>query len=155
MVARGPQAHPGQGWTRISRDKTTKRVVQFEADSLRSILQFEPTDYWHPSATDELFSRQGLAASVGAQTRQDFPHSGIADEKPISARKGRRLLMALVRILRIVVNDPCLRRTLVTCTVSSWESEEPDERLHALFLTAARKSPGSGEFGDTVKARPK
>jgi putative endonuclease len=37
----------------------------------------------------------------------------------------------------------------------SWESEELDERLHALFLTAARKSLRSCELGDTVKARPK
>jgi hypothetical protein len=38
---------------------------------------------------------------------------------------------------------------------SSWESEEIDERLHALFLTAARKSLGSCKLRDTVKARPK
>ena len=29
------------------------------------------------------------------------------------------------------------------CRFISWESEEIDERPHALFLTAARKSPGS------------
>src|ERR1700721_3034006 len=46
-------------------------------------------------------------------------------------------------------------RSFTTCAVSSWESEELDERPHALFLTAARKSPGSCELGDTVKARPK
>ena len=46
-------------------------------------------------------------------------------------------------------------RAFTTCAVSSWESEELDERPHALFLTAARKSLGSCELGDTVKARPK
>jgi hypothetical protein len=40
------------------------------------------------------------------------------------------------------------------CAVSSLETEELDEGLHALFLTAARKSPGSCELGDTVEARP-
>src|SRR5262252_4550264 len=30
-------------------------------------------------------------------------------------------------------------RALPTCAVSSWESEELDERPHALLLTAARK----------------
>ena len=34
-------------------------------------------------------------------------------------------------------------RALTTCAVSSWESEELDERPHALFLTAGRKSLGS------------
>jgi len=46
-------------------------------------------------------------------------------------------------------------RALTTLAVSSWESEELDERSHALFLTAARKALGSGELGDAVKARPK
>jgi hypothetical protein len=35
------------------------------------------------------------------------------------------------------------------------KSEELDEFSHALLLTAARKSLGSCELGDTVKARPK
>jgi hypothetical protein len=35
------------------------------------------------------------------------------------------------------------------------ESEELEERLHALFLTAARQSPGSCQLGDTMEARPK
>src|SRR5215470_15624741 len=35
------------------------------------------------------------------------------------------------------------------------ESEELDERPHVLFLTAARKSLGSCQLGDTMKARPK
>jgi hypothetical protein len=34
-------------------------------------------------------------------------------------------------------------RAFTTCAVSTWESEELDERPHALFLTAARKSFGS------------
>jgi hypothetical protein len=34
-------------------------------------------------------------------------------------------------------------RAFATCAVSTWESEELDERPHALFLTAARKSFGS------------
>ena len=38
---------------------------------------------------------------------------------------------------------------------SSWESEELNERPHALFLTATRKSLGPCELGDTMKARPK
>jgi hypothetical protein len=46
-------------------------------------------------------------------------------------------------------------RVFTTGALSSWESEELDERPHALFLTAARKSLGSCELGDTVKARPK
>jgi hypothetical protein len=39
--------------------------------------------------------------------------------------------------------------------VSSWESEKLDERAHALFLTAGRKSLGSCKLRETVKARPK
>jgi hypothetical protein len=35
------------------------------------------------------------------------------------------------------------------------ESEELDESPHALFLTAARKSLGSRQLGDTMEARPK
>ena len=35
------------------------------------------------------------------------------------------------------------------------ESEELDERPHALFLTAVRKSPGSCQLGDAMEARPK
>jgi hypothetical protein len=46
-------------------------------------------------------------------------------------------------------------RAFTTCAVSSWESEELDERPHALFLTAARKSLGSCELGDTMEAAPK
>jgi hypothetical protein len=34
-------------------------------------------------------------------------------------------------------------RAFTTCAVSTWESEELDERPRALFLTAARKSFGS------------
>jgi len=34
-------------------------------------------------------------------------------------------------------------RAFTTCAVSTWGSEELDERPHALFLTAARKSFGS------------
>jgi hypothetical protein len=34
-------------------------------------------------------------------------------------------------------------RAFATLGASSWESEELDERPHALFLTAARKSLGS------------
>jgi hypothetical protein len=41
------------------------------------------------------------------------------------------------------------------CRFISWESEELDERPHALFLTAARKSLGSCQLGDTMEARPK
>lgn len=46
-------------------------------------------------------------------------------------------------------------RAFSPCAVSSWESEELDERPHALFLTAARKSLGSCELGDTMEGRPK
>ncbi len=46
-------------------------------------------------------------------------------------------------------------RAFTTCSVSSWESEEPDERPLALFLTAARKSLGSRQLGDSMEARPK
>ena len=46
-------------------------------------------------------------------------------------------------------------RALTNCAVSSWESEELDERLHARFLTAARKSLGFCVLGDTMEARPK
>ena len=46
-------------------------------------------------------------------------------------------------------------RAFTTCAVSSWESEELDERPHALFLAAARKSLGSCQLGDTMEARPK
>ena len=38
---------------------------------------------------------------------------------------------------------------------SFWESEELDERPHALFLTAERKSLRSCQLGDTMEARPK
>src|SRR5260370_5586213 len=41
------------------------------------------------------------------------------------------------------------------CRCLSRESEELDEGPHALFLTAARKSLGSCQFGDTMEARPK
>jgi hypothetical protein len=41
------------------------------------------------------------------------------------------------------------------CRFIPWESEELDERPHALFLTAARKSLGSCQLGDTMEARPK
>src|SRR6266404_4696292 len=34
-------------------------------------------------------------------------------------------------------------RAFTTCAASSWESEELDERPHALFLKASRKSLGS------------
>src|SRR5262250_489633 len=46
-------------------------------------------------------------------------------------------------------------RAFTTCAILSWESEELDERPHALFLTAARKSLGSCQLGDTMEARPK
>src|SRR5262244_4335478 len=41
------------------------------------------------------------------------------------------------------------------CRFLSWESEELDEGPHALFLTGARKSLRSCQFGDTMEARPK
>src|ERR1700756_345426 len=41
------------------------------------------------------------------------------------------------------------------CCFISWESEELDECPHALFLTAARKSFGSCQLGDTMETRPK
>jgi hypothetical protein len=34
-------------------------------------------------------------------------------------------------------------RASTTCAVSSWENEELDERLFALFMTSGRKSLGS------------
>jgi hypothetical protein len=34
-------------------------------------------------------------------------------------------------------------QAFTTCAVSSWKSEELDERPHAVLLTAARKSLGS------------
>ncbi len=40
------------------------------------------------------------------------------------------------------------------CRFISWESEELDERPHALFLTAGRKSLGSCQLGDAMEARP-
>jgi len=47
-------------------------------------------------------------------------------------------------------------RAFTTCAAStSWESEELDEHPHALFLTAARKSLGSCQLGDTMEACPK
>ena len=42
-----------------------------------------------------------------------------------------------------------------TCAVSASKSEELDERPHALFLAAARKSPGPCQLGNAMKARPK
>ena len=67
------------------------------------------------------------------------------------------------RIIAAIQDDDYLREsapiTIIalspTCAVSSWESEELDERPHALFLTAARKSLGSCQLGDAMEARPK
>jgi hypothetical protein len=70
------------------------------------------------------------------------PMSSSMDEKPTYRSSGEK---------RAYYSH----RAFTTCVVSSWKSEELDEHPHALFLTAARKSPGSCELGDTMEARPK
>jgi len=46
-------------------------------------------------------------------------------------------------------------RAFTTYAVSSWKSEELNERPRAHFLAAGRKAPGSCQLGDTMEARPK
>ena len=54
----------------------------------------------------------------------------------------RQLVDCAQRAIRLLETPEAIP-TLYPGIVSSWESEELDERPHALFLTAARKSLGS------------
>src|ERR1700730_11573145 len=65
------------------------------------------------------------------------------DHRQARVRVGKPFRRTLLRALGDFGLGRYGNRAFTTCAVSSWESEELDERPDALLLTAARKSPGS------------
>ena len=78
------------------------------------------------------------------------PTSATCPTGPATCKDSSRLICEKTRARLLQ-----LSRFHHLCRFISWESEELDERPHALFLTAARKSLGSCQLGDTMEARPK
>ena len=95
-----------------------------------------------------------------------FAHGGFPIHwpiEPITAQMSLRYSVAIALLDGAALHQAVCARPdrgrrrveLTTHAVSSWESEELDERPHALLLAAARKSLGSCQLGDTMEARPK
>jgi integrase len=84
---------------------------------------------------------RGLADKLAAW-RDKNPGTRYAFPTKSGSVEGH-FLRTMHQYVRASGQNPDCFCAFTTCAVSSWESEELDERPHALFLTAARKSFGS------------